>query len=323
MEFRTIVDIPNHPGLISHWSRILLLGSCFSDNIGQRLQQRLFAVRINPFGTLYNPASIRVCTERLAEGRGFTEADLIFHDRLFHSFDCHTSHSDTDAGRMLRRLNETVESNHRRLAGTDTAILTFGTAWVYTLASDGTIVANCHKLPAATFRRRLMDVEECERNISSAIQNLRSVSPGIRVILTVSPVRHLSDSAHGNQISKSTLLMAVDRVVRQMPDTIYFPAYEIMMDDLRDYRFYDADMCHPSATAADYIYSRMAEAFFDKPTAELSRQCEKLTRRMLHRPMTADTEAIARFREETDRQIDNLLARAPYMSEAIDIISQK
>lgn len=323
MVFRTIVATPHDEGLITHRSRILMLGSCFTDNIGSRLRNQLFRVSANPLGSLYNPASICTTVHRIASGRMFTERDLFCHGSLYHCFDCHSSLSATNPADMLQRLNQIVTEENKRLAETDIVILTFGTAWVYTSASTGSIVANCHKLPAYEFTRHRMDTNECVRNITETILAIRQISPDAHILITVSPVRHLADGAHANQLSKATLLLAIDRITDHIRNTSYFPAYELLMDDLRDYRFYATDMCHPSETAVDYIYERFAESYFNGETRALAARCGKISRRMAHRQLTADDAAMDNFRHETHSLINQLLAEAPFLAEAIDNITTR
>ncbi len=323
MDFRTIADISPSPWQISHRSVILALGSCFAENIGSRLRDRLFNISVNPTGTLYNPASIRQCVERISGGRHFEPHDIFQHDSLFHCFECHSRLSEHDGQHMLGTLNGIIDVAHRRLESTDTVILTFGTAWVYETADDATIVDHCHKLPGDRFIRRRLSIGECVSHIEAAIRARRLASPDVRILLTVSPVRHIADGLHGNQLSKSTLLLAVDQVVKSSEHTDYFPSYELLIDDLRDYRFCAADMMHPSETASDYVFERFASAFFPAGTLALAARCARITRRLRHRQLTADDTAMQRFQDETRIQLDKLLTEAPYLAEAIDNITQK
>lgn len=323
MDFRTNAIISPSSWRISHRSALLLLGSCFADNIGTRLRDRLFNISVNPLGTLYNPASIRQCVERIASRNPFVPADIFPYGDLYHCFECHSRLSGTDAVSMLDNLNNIVEKEHNRLKKTDTVILTFGTAWIFETVDTATIVANCHKLPANRFIRRRLSIKECIHHISETINAIRQTIPDARILLTVSPVRHLADGLHGNQLSKSTLLLAVDNIVETFGQTDYFPSYELLIDDLRDYRFCAADMLHPTETASDYIFERFSDTFFSSETVSLGARCNKTTRRMRHRQLTTDTDAMRRFEDETRLQFDKLLAEAPFLAEAIDNITQK
>lgn len=316
MLFRTEVKPDKMTGAISHDSRIMMLGSCFSDNMAAQLQKRLFNVLANPFGTLFNPASIAQTLQRLESGSPFTADDIFQSGSLYRSFDCHSSLCRRSENEMLKTLNTVMEESSGFLHRSTDVFLTFGTAWIFEFCETGKIVANCHKLHPDLFCRRMMDVDETESYIRKSIRAIRTASPDARIYLTVSPVRHLADGAHGNSLSKATLLLAADRIAGA-GEAVYFPSYEMLMDDLRDYRFYASDMCHPSETAVEYIYERLAETFFSPQTIQAASQCEKLSRRLGHRHMSADQEAIRAFNESTAQLRDSLLNQYPVINEAL------
>ncbi|MCM1293603.1 MAG: GSCFA domain-containing protein [Bacteroides sp.] len=317
MEFRTIVDPRPTDKKITHRSRILMLGSCFSGNISERLCHRLFNVVSNPFGQLYNPASILQTLRRAAEGNQFTTDDLVLNGNTYCCFDCHTLLSDSDADRMLARLNERLATLRDRLLSADYIFLTLGTAWVFSLKSSGKIVANCHKLPPSEFDRQMLTPYGCTDLMREIAKLTESVNPKAQVVFTISPIRHLADGAHGNQISKATLLLSIENVVELFANCDYFPAYEIILDDLRDYRFYDTSMTHPTAQAADYIFEKFATTYFDQPTMALSAKCEKLYKRLHHRQMTTNNADHQRFTKQTEEFKETLLREHPYLNEAI------
>lgn len=317
MELRTKVGIESHGVTLSHHTPVLMLGSCFSDNIGALLADRLFNVVSNPLGTLYNPLSILSTVRRLADATEFTPADIFAHGNLHHSFDCHSSLSDTDPGRMIARLNRLTADASDFLRRTSVVFLTFGTARVYEHKLTSRVVANCHKLPPQNFTRRMMSVDEVSDTIAATVSAIRSAAPAAEIFLTVSPIRHLRDGAHGNTLNKATLQLGIEKALPLCRDTHYLPAYEILNDDLRDYRFYDTDMCHPSATAVNYIYEAFSEAFFTPPTRELASKFLKFVKRLRHRPLTADTEAIRKFTAETEILKEQMLGSYPYIAEAI------
>ncbi len=320
MRFRTEIPPLDYPGLINHSTPVVMLGSCFSDNIGLRLRERLIPALVNPMGTLYNPRSIETVIRRIIDGTPFTIDDLIQHGRTYHSFLCHSSLSSVDPELMLRRLNQRLETSADIIRRCGTVAVTVGTAYVFTHNRTGLTVANCHKLPAAEFTRSRLSVEEATESLSTITDMITSVNPDVKIIFTVSPIRHMADGAHGNQLSKSTLLLAVDNTVASHPDnTIYMPAYELVLDDLRDYRFYAADMCHPSDTAADYVYEYFERSFFDEPTRILAARCLKMTRRMTHRHMSDDTEAIEAFAKATEAMRSELLMQHPYLNLSINL----
>ena len=322
--FRTIVEPLKHQGLINHRKRVMMLGSCFSDNIGEKLQQACFNVEINPFGTLYNPASIACGIDDIINQRKFTADDLmqVDGDNRWHSFSHHSSFSSVDAEGMLLHLNEQITQAYEALSEATTLIITFGTAWVYELNATGKVVANCHKLPANKFTRRLMSIDEIVMQWNGVIERVRQVNNDISIIFTVSPIRHLRDGAHENQVSKSILHIAIDQLMQQHEGLIYFPAYEVMNDDLRDYRFYASDMTHPSEVAVDYIYELFSQSFFDNDTIKLATECSRLSKRLCHRPMSDDAQAIARFETSTQQLKAQMLQQYPFLEQAIKKIKK-
>jgi len=320
MEFRTIVTPPHCENTIDHESRLMLLGSCFSDEIAGRLRDRFFKVCANPFGTLYNPASIKAALERIVHCHEFNSDEFFFHSNLYHSFHCHSSLSRTDKILMKETLDKKMHEASEWLKRSDFLFLTFGTAWVFEEKHSEMVVSNCHKLPADRFIHRMMDTDECAGHIQSCIALTKEAAPGCRICLTVSPIRHLANGAHGNQLSKSTLLLAADRVAKQEKDVGYFPSYEMLLDDLRDYRFYSADMCHPTQQASDYIFEQFENSYFTNDTKKLSDRCLKISHRLCHRPMTEDRSSYQNFLNKTESLIKSLITEHPSLSEAINKI---
>ena len=340
MDFRTAIKPAPATIRVDHSSGIMMLGSCFSDNIGRRLLDGLFDVDVNPMGTLYNPASIASALDDIMERREFAAADLFEHDGRWHSFAHHSRFSGTDPEKVLKGINSRLRTAHDNLRLGRVLIVTLGTAWIFSLRATGRVVSNCHKLPQAMFERSRMSVSDIVTLWQPLLSRLREFNPSLQVIFTVSPIRHLADGAHGNQLSKATLLLAVDALIEAAstvmpteavcPDgTIllidpvppmameYFPAYEALMDDLRDYRFYAADMTHPSETAADYVYSLFASSHMSEATRSLAAACRKVTRRLAHRPMTDDKAAIERFEQSTLQLVESLSLSRPYLKKAI------
>lgn len=340
MDFRTAIKPTPATIRLDHSSGIVMLGSCFSDNIGRRLLDGLFDVDVNPMGTLYNPASIASALDDIMVRREFAAADLFEHDGRWHSFAHHSRFSGTDPEKVLRGINSRLRTAHDNLRRAGVLIVTLGTAWIFTLRATGSVVSNCHKLPSAMFVRSRMSVDDIVKLWQPLLARLREFNPSLQIIFTVSPIRHLADGAHGNQLSKATLLLAVDSLIEAassvMPSEVvcpdgsiihvdpvppmaveYFPAYEALMDDLRDYRFYAADMTHPSETAVDYVYSLFAGSHMSDATRELATACRKVTRRLAHRPMTDDPAAIERFGQSTRQLIESLSLSHPYLKKAI------
>ena len=276
MQLITPVTISPSSLRIDYETPLLLLGSCFTDEIGGRLQAAGFDVLCNPFGTLYNPLSIVACLERAVENRLMEDNDLMRHDGLWHSWLHHSRFSHSDKDVCLARCNEAVGQTYSFLKRKPLLIVTLGTAWVYYY--QGRVVANCHKVPPRQFERRRLNVGE----IVSAWQPLME-RLACAVLFTVSPIRHLADGAHGNQLSKATLLLAVDALTEVLPQAGYFDSYELLMDEMRDYRFYARDMCHPSEVAVDIVWERFREAYMSADTREQVRQREKEFRQSQHR----------------------------------------
>lgn len=275
---------------------MMLLGSCFAEYIGERLHDYHFPVDVNPFGIQYNPYSIASSVERLIDGKPYTADELFRDGNLWHSFAHHSSFSHTDSDRCLQQINSRLLPAATLLREADRLIFTWGTSWVYTLAGSDRVVANCHKLPAARFDRRQLTVAEMCNRWGSLLETLFTLNPRVEILCTVSPVRHLKDGAHGNQLSKAALLLFTDELCRMFPSRCsYFPAYEIVLDELRDYRFYDTDMAHPSAQAVDYVWEKFAETYFDEATRTVNREWGHLLSALRHRPLTPDRESYRKF----------------------------
>lgn len=268
---------------ITHEQPILLLGSCFADEMGARLAHAGFDVLCNPFGTLYNPLSIAACLTRAINNDLLDASYLLQHDGLWHSWLHHTRFSHPDCDTALRQCNEVITLTHNFLSRNPLLFITFGTAYVFRLAAPhplaGTIVANCHKMPPNTFVRSRLTVDEIVQAWQPLILNSQN-----DWLFTVSPIRHLADGAHAGQLSKASLLLAVDELAAN-PQCSYFDSYEILLDELRDYRFYARDLCHPSDLAADIIFERMQLALMSPETQRRCQQHLQEYRRQQHRPI--------------------------------------
>lgn len=285
MKFRTEINTQPASPSVSLEDKLTMLGSCFSDNIGAKLSDAGFTVLCNPFGTLYNPASIASAVRRLDSGRPFTEQDCVLMGAgagLVCSFEHHTSFARTGREEFLDNANARLQESRSAWERSNRVIITLGTAFVWkSLQRGGMVVSNCLKLPSKEFAREMLSVQEC----SSLLRGIMDAHPEKEFIFTVSPIRHLSDGAHANTLSKSTLHLAVESVVRDADSAAYFPAYELMMDDLRDYRFWAADMVHPSDMAVDYIWEKFISAHVPEKDLAGLRANEKSSLRARHRPM--------------------------------------
>jgi hypothetical protein len=255
----TQVAVPRLPFEIDFASGIVSIGSCFADEIGDQLRESDFHIEQNPFGTLYNPASIAMALQRIIDDREIDESDLVQHEGLWHSWHHHGSLSRPNAKDCMAVCNNRIHKAHQALKEASLLMVTFGTAWVF--EHKGMVVANCHKLPPQEFVHRRMTVEEIVSLWTPLLQEFAAYYPQLNILFTVSPIRHMADGAHGNQLSKSTLLLAVDELVRcNNATTHYFPAYEIVLDELRDYRFYGPDMNHPAPLAVDVVWEHFQRA---------------------------------------------------------------
>ncbi len=297
---------------IRYSEKILLLGSCFAENMGERLRKLGYSLCANPFGICYNPASMSRLICRLAENRPYTAAELLQDERrgLWQSFDHHSRFSRPTLADTLDTINTHYLEGTKYYTEADTWLLTLGTAWVYALSGDSArIVNNCHHQPAAAFERRRMSVNEVADCLYTAIAPALQARPNLRILLTVSPIRHLKDGFHDNQLSKSTLLLAIEEL-RQRFDgerLHYFPAYELLLDDLRDYRFFADDMLHPAPLAVDYIWQHFERHALSSEQQPLREQMQQLQQAAQHRPFNPDTPAHQKFVKNQLQQINNLL----------------
>ena len=314
MELITKVEYGKAPFKISHLSKSLLLGSCFAENIGCLMRENKFDCDVNPFGILYNPLSVSKALDDIIACKHYGPDDLFFHQECYHSYMHHGSFSATNREMVLDTINTRLSKASQRLAQTEVLIITFGTAWVYYLQSTREVVSNCHKMPAKTFVRERLTVNDIVETYSSLIAKLQQCSPNLRLLFTVSPIRHVKDGLHENQLSKATLLLAIDELTRKFPEQVsYFPAYEIVMDELRDYRFYADDMVHPSALAIQYIWERFCELYFSADTLQLMKECSNLARALAHRPLKPDSTEYKRFLGQIVLKIEQLNEKYPYL----------
>lgn len=290
---------------------LMFVGSCFAQEIGHRCQEHYLDTLVNPFGVLFNPSSVASCLGSLEGysinpyGCSFVPADVIETGAGFCSFFHHSSFARPSAQEFLDNANRELATASEFYERKGWVVVTLGSAYVYTDKESGMVVSNCHKLPQSRFERRRLSVEECVQALGHYVGG----NPQRQWIFTVSPVRHLADGLHDNQLSKSTLLLAVDQIVRRFENAHYFPAYEIMMDELRDYRFYADDMLHPSQLAADMIFDRFMEWGFDPTQKALLDEAAGLRALMAHRPLNPDTQKAKEFLAERDRKLQNFLSK--------------
>jgi hypothetical protein len=294
-QFRTRIDIPESSCRLSHNTKSVFIGSCFADNVGLRLKEYKFPVEHNPFGVLYNPASIGRCLVILLHKRLLTDSDLHYYDGQWISFDHYSAFSNPDKEECLKNINERIKAASEFLQKTSFLFITYGTAWVYKFRETGSIVANCHKIPHSEFERYLLSYQDIVNEFAALYRELKEINPQIKIILTVSPIRHWKDGAEMNQVSKSTLLLAVYELRKVIPEINYFPAYEILMDELRDYRFYASDMLHLSEVAVEYIWSRFVSAYIEEGSRTAISEIVRLKKATAHRPFNINSKSYQAF----------------------------
>ena len=313
MEFRTKIAITTPPVSLRHSSKVMMIGSCFTESIGSRMADAMMGVSINPLGTLYNPASIATAVGRIVSLRLVEQQELIEANGVWNSLDFHSRYSRATREEAIEAMNTSITAAHEHLSRCQAAFITLGTAFVYT--RRGVIVGNCHRLPSAQFDRRMLTAVEVAGFLENIATTLTRFNPQLKIVFTVSPIRHLADGLSDNCLSKSTLRVAIDETVKRHQSTCsYFPSYEILVDDLRDYRFYAADMVHPSDVAVEYIWQLLKAACFDTESLELIERCEKMTKRLRHRPMSHNPAVVERFNAETQAALDVLTAQYPYIA---------
>lgn len=286
----TEVELPDARGLIAHGRRILTIGSCFADEIGAKLADSLFDVTVNPFGALYNPLSILRALHLMEEAPQVSPESLVLSQGMWHSLDFHTRFSSPGREELAASLTIRLKELHDMLAGLDIVIVTLGSARAFRHTASGTVAANCHKLPASEFSLFDIPPGQTAEALSDMLTLLRRHNPQARMIVTVSPVRHKAYGLHTDRLSKSRLLIGADSFCRSAGDSaLYFPAYEILEDELRDYRFYADDMVHPATAAVSHIYDCFGRSFFTEETAGLAAQAHKIVMRLRHRPLNPAT----------------------------------
>jgi hypothetical protein len=290
---------------------MMLFGSCFSENIGAKLLENRFRVDVNPFGILYNPLSISQAIRLLLSGKSFSESKLIYHNEMYHSLMHHGDFSKTDKNHCFSTISERFSKASGFIAKTDIFLITFGTAYVYRWKETDEVVGNCHKIPPDKFTRFRLTVDEIVLEWSEIISLIKNKNDKAIFLFTVSPIRHWKDGAHENQVSKSILHLAINNLQSQFEDVHYFPAYEILLDELRDYRFFAEDMMHPSSVAISYIWERFSETYFSDKTIEINQEWSHIYRAINHKPMNPETEAHQRFLEQTRLKMEAFFEKYP------------
>lgn len=296
MEFRTPVNITLAPFAIEPRERMLFVGSCFADNIGRRFVEDKFRATVNPYGVMYNPASIMHTVKRWT-------GELVAADSEASDSSSETSDFNSEASDSGSDVRQAISE------APQTAVFTLGTNHVYVLNETGEIVDNCLKRPQRLFTERELSVDECADYLREAVTKLRQINPSVRIIITVSPIRYAKYGFHGSQLSKATLLLAADKLTKEIDNVVYFPAYEIVNDELRDYRFYREDMLHPTDQAVEYIWQRFGETFFSKQTVKFLEEWRPIKAALAHRPFNPEAEEYKKFLEKAKEEERELMER--------------
>ncbi len=314
MKFRTEISIPRPAFKIGYDKPILMIGSCFTENIGAYFNKYLFDTSINPFGVTFNPFSISNGIQALLNKEMYSEQDLGHYNELFFSFNHYTKFSDPEKEAALKKMNSSFLVAKEILTRAPYLILTFGTAFVFEYKKTGQVVNNCHKIPAREFSRRLLSVEEIVSVYSKLINIMKKLYAGTRIIFTVSPVRHLKDGLIENQKSKSILILSAGELVSHFPEhCAYFPSYEILMDDLRDYRFYAEDLLHPNEQAVDYTWQQFRDNYFEVDAIKIIKELDPLLKAMSHRPLHPNTKAFLDFQDVNAEKLRKLKNNFPFL----------
>ncbi len=316
LKLRTTIEIQPITTSIKYEQPILLLGSCFAQHIGKQLKEHKLSVIPSPNGILYNPASIAQSIHRLHSGAAYDKNDpaIFNYQEKWISFDHHGDFSKLNQDELLQHINEQLQVAHAQIQDIQYLILTLGTAYVYELKTNRKVVANCHQLPAKKFTRYRLSVSEVVTLLSKPIIKLQKTNPQLQILLTVSPIRHWKDGAIDNQRSKSTLLLAVEQLCQQLKQVHYFPSYEIMMDELRDYRFYASDMLHPSEVAIQYIWQQFKDSFFKEKEQHLMKKVATIRQAFHHRPRFPKSQSHQQFCIQQLEKIKRLKKQYPFFN---------
>ncbi|WP_281323717.1 GSCFA domain-containing protein [Flavobacterium sp. IMCC34518] len=319
MQFTTPIPIPKNLNPIDYNSKIVSLGSCFAENMGDKFQYFKFQSTTNPFGIIFNPVSIEKIMDRVINDLLFTEEDIFFHNERWHCFEVHSDLSHANQEELLVNLNQILEETKKQLQEATHVIITYGTSWVYRNIDKNAIMANCHKVPQKQFVKELLSVKTIQESIDHTISLIRGINSNCNFIFTISPVRHLKDGFIENQVSKAHLITAVYDILKEsavVPPSGargLFPSYEIMMDELRDYRFYAEDMIHPSQVAIDYIWEKFKKSTIAETAYDTMEIVESIQKSLSHRSFNPNSESHKKFELKLKEKITKLVAQYSFM----------
>lgn len=315
MQFTTPIPIQKSIHQIDYNSKIVSLGSCFAVNIGEKFEHFKFQNTINPFGILFHPLALEKIISKAISKEKFTEENIFFHNERWHSFDVHSDLSTSNKEDFLQTLNSNSSLLHNSLSNCSHVIITLGTSWVYRKIETDKIVANCHKIPQKEFKKELLSVEEIKKSLEGIVNSISKLNTQAKIVFTIAPVRHIKDGFVENQWSKANLITAVHESLHsKLSIASYFPSYEIMMDELRDYRFYAKDMIHPSQTAIDYIWKRFSETWISEEALITLQEIENIQKGLNHRPFNGESEQHQKFLGNLQQRIEMLKSKFQFMN---------
>lgn len=315
MNLQTKIPLINQAhNQIDYQSNLFLIGSCFVENIGEKLDYFKFQTTQNPFGILFHPHAIENLITNAINEKVYSEENIFFHNDQWHCFEAHSKFSNPSKDGLLNHLNEQIIATNKQLKKSTHIIITLGTAWVYRLIESDTIVANCHKAPQKKFLKELLSVDEISASLHSIVELIRSVNKTVSIIFTVSPIRHLKDGFVENTQSKAHLLSAIHQVVAPRNLLYYFPSYEIMLDELRDYRFYKEDMLHPNSTAINYIWEKFISVWILEKASKTMEEIDAIQKGLKHKPFNPNSKAHKLFLNKLSERTDKLRLEFPHIS---------
>ena len=311
MNFRTNISLKSESNQIDYSSNLVLIGSCFSENISKKLQYFKFNTFSNPFGILFNPIAIETLISNAIHKKEYSEKDIFQLNERWHCFDAHSDLSASSKNELLTNLNTSIAATHKKITTASHLIITLGTAWVYRNNESAKIVGNCHKIPQKQFSKEMLSVEEIVASLKNSCALIKNLNPKVNIIFTVSPVRHVKDGFVENMQSKAHLLTAIHQLINLKEQFHYFPSYEIMLDDLRDYRFYNSDMLHPNETAINYIWEQFKHVWIAKKTISILKEVDTIQRGLAHKPFNPNSEQHQKFLVALQEKITLLQKQTP------------
>ena len=317
MKLQTIIPLNSEKNQIDYQSTLFLLGSCFVQNIGRKLNYYQFQTLQNPLGILFHPIAIENLIIRTIEDKAYADADVFYFNERWHCFDSHSDLSDPSKENLLSNLNSALLNTRNQLGEASHIVITLGTAWVYKDVETHKRVANCHKLPQKQFTKELLTESEIEVSLKRILLKLRKVNENASVIFTISPIRHLKDGFVENQRSKANLISAIGKIMESASsdkNLYYFPAYEIMLDELRDYRFYAEDMVHPNNLAIDYIWKKFKSVWISEKADSVMKVVQEIQKGLAHRPFNEQAEQYQLFLKSLEEKISHLKKEYPFMN---------